>query len=121
MSPVKKEFIIVSVVCNEYKISVDDLTKPNQRPGKPSPHFEAKMVAMYLVRKNTFFTMTRIGPAFGYTDTVSMGYVENFIEAKLYNDRDFNKRMDKLRAILPQIFNIHKYEYAPHPNAAGAP
>jgi chromosomal replication initiation ATPase DnaA len=108
MSPAKKEYIIVSVVCNEYKISVDDLTKPNPYPGKPNPHLEAKMVAMYLVRKNTFFGMTRIGPTFGYSGTVTMGHVENYVDAKAYNDKDFRKRMDKLRAILPQIFNIHK-------------
>ena len=108
MSPAKKEYIIVSVVCNEYKISVDDLTKPNPSPGKPNPHLEAKMVAMYLVRKNTFFGMTRIGPAFGYSGTTTMGHVENYVEAKAFNDKDFRNRMDKLRAILPKIFNIHK-------------
>jgi chromosomal replication initiation ATPase DnaA len=108
MSPAKKEYIIVSVVCNEYRISVDDLTKPNPSPGKPNPNTEAKMVVMYLVRKETFFTMSRIGPTFGYSGTTTMGHVENYIEAKTYNDRDFRIRMDKIKAILPKIFNIHK-------------
>lgn len=108
MSPAKKEYIIVSVVCNEYKISVDDLTKPNPHPKQPNPFNEPKMVAMHMIRKNTFSTMARIGPLFGYSTAFATAFVENWIEAKMYNDETFKRRLAKLEAILPEIFKIHK-------------
>lgn len=108
MSPVKKEYIIVSVVCNEYQISVDDLTKPNPSPGQPNPFNEPKMVAMHLIRKNTFFTVSRIGPSLGYSKTFSTMVADNWVEAKAFNDETFKRRMAKIEAILPEIFKIHK-------------
>jgi chromosomal replication initiation ATPase DnaA len=108
MSPVKKEFIIVSVVCNEYKISVDDLTKPNPMPKQTNQFSEPKMVAMHLIRKHTFFTVARIAPALGYSKTFSVSVAASWAEAKAFNDETFKRRMAKIEAILPEIFKIHK-------------
>jgi hypothetical protein len=108
MSPVKKEYIIVSVVCNEYKISVDDLTKPNPAgQGHINPFSEPKMVAMYLIRINTFFTVARIASMLGYSKTFSTSVADNW-EAKAFNDELFKRRLAKIEAILPEIFKIHK-------------
>jgi chromosomal replication initiation ATPase DnaA len=109
MSPVKKEYIIVSVVCNEYKISVDDLTKPNPGGhGHPNKFSEPKMVAMHLIRLHTFFTVAKIAPSLGYSKTFSVSVAANWVEAKAFNDETFKRRMAKIEAILPEIFKIHK-------------
>jgi chromosomal replication initiation ATPase DnaA len=107
MSPVKKEYIILSVVSNEYKITIEELTKPCAK-GVPSSLQEPKLVAMRLLRKNTFFAIPRIAPVLGYSSAFSMSYADNILDAKLFNDEVFRRRMAKLEAILPQIFNIHK-------------
>jgi chromosomal replication initiation ATPase DnaA len=108
MSPVKKEYIIVSVVCNEYKISVADLTRPNPLPGRPNPFIEPKMVAMRLIRKNTFFAMTRIGPALGYSKTFSIYFADNWVDSKAINNETFKTRVAKIEAILHELFKTHK-------------
>lgn len=109
MSPAKKEYIIVSVVCNEYQISVDDLTNPSPTRATPAKFFEPKMVVMHFIRVNTFYTMARINPVVGFSPMAhSRQSVDNFIHNKTFADPSFKKRMAKIEAILPEIFNIHK-------------
>jgi chromosomal replication initiation ATPase DnaA len=108
MSPTKKEFIIVSIVANEYNISVDDLTSPNPRPRRPNMFIEPKMMAMYLIRKNTFFSISRVGPMFGYGRTFATSTLNDYIHDKMLHDETFKSRTAKIMAILPEIFNIHK-------------
>jgi chromosomal replication initiation ATPase DnaA len=109
MSPAKKEFIIISVICNEYKISVSDLISPTQNGrGHPNPFGEPKMVAMHFIRKNTYYTVAHIGPLLGYVKTFSTSLADNWVEAKSFSDETFKRRVAKIAAILPEIFNIHK-------------
>lgn len=107
MSPAKKEFIIVSVVCNEYHISVDDLSKPSP-PSRQNDHQEPKLVAIYLLKKHTFYTMSRMAPIVGYAPTFNRQYAQDWVDSRMVTNDEFKRRVNKLEAILPQIFNIHK-------------
>lgn len=106
MSPSKKVPIILSVVSNEYQVLITDLVAKVPQ-GRPVHHLEAKYVGIYLMRKATYFSMSHIGEIFGYSRTSGQKGPE-WVEAKMFTDDDFKRRVSKLEAILPQIFNIHK-------------
>jgi chromosomal replication initiation ATPase DnaA len=107
MSPTKKVPIIISVVCNEYKIAVKDLVDPNLTKQK-SVFSEPKYVAIYLVRNNTNYTMLRIGQMFGFSQAGSFTHVFRWIAEQCFTDPVFKKRLEKLEAILPTVYKQTK-------------
>lgn len=107
MSPVKKEYIIISVVCNAYGISVAELTAPNDTRN-PTLATEPKMLAIYLIKSNTFYSGTHIANVFGYTKSTNTNNAVEWIETKVSTDPGFKRFLAKIEAILPLIFKIHK-------------
>lgn len=103
MSPAKKVPIIISVVCNEYRIAVKDLIKPNPTK-QANPFFEPKFLAMYLVRTHTTYTMLQIGQMFGYTKAGSTNHALAWVDDKADTDDIFKNRLSKIEAILPQAY-----------------
>lgn len=95
----------MSVVCNEYNISTTDLTKPNH-VNRPNEFTEPKYLAMYLVYENNFYTMTSIGPMFGFPTTIAAPI--NWVKLKINSDTEFNKRLFKIEVILRELYKTNK-------------
>jgi chromosomal replication initiation ATPase DnaA len=95
------------VVCNAYAISVSELTSPNTTRGETIAT-EPKMLAIYLIKSNTFYSGSHIAALFGYQKSCNTNNAVDWVQAKVLTDHQFKRFLNKIEAILPLIFNIHK-------------
>jgi chromosomal replication initiation ATPase DnaA len=107
MSPSKKVPIILSVISNEYDVTVCGLTCAGLKHRR-SPITEPKYIAMYIMRAQTTYSMRFIGSIMGYSKTISTSEVSDWVERRIAQDEVFKRRLDKILAILPEIYKLQK-------------
>jgi chromosomal replication initiation ATPase DnaA len=103
MSPVKKAEVITSLICSEYGITNEQITRPNLSK-HPNEFTEAKYVAMYLVRSETGYTMKWVGDKFGYSNGGNLSYSDNWVVSKMQSSPDFSKKILSIKALLPELY-----------------
>lgn len=107
MSPSKKIPIILSVVSNEYGIDVCKLTFGGLKRRR-NYLTEPKYVVMHILKTHTSYSMRFIGSIMGYSKTVSALEIGGWVNQRIEQDEVFKRRLDKILAILPQLYKIHK-------------
>ena len=88
--------LIISVVCEQYGISQEDVLSKKRSRDIALP----RQIAMYLCRDLTQLSTTNIGRAFGDRDHTTVMHGCDKIAEEMKNNFSFKKRVEEIAALI---------------------
>lgn len=106
MSPAYKLASIMSIVANEYGISIKKMTAPNLTR-HPTQFTEVRNLCIACILQHTNYAMLHVSKLFGYTTSAGGEYIKDWVRTKSRNDINFRNRLIKVQEIINQLHKQH--------------